>query len=92
MDNFKFYSQLQEQKFRKDENYLITLQSFMDFVKLMDIAKTRDDASAACECMGEIDDVKPPFADTLNIMNGLNYAQFLEAILRIAYYKKDNTD
>ena len=27
MDNFKFYSQLQEQKFRKDENFLITLQS-----------------------------------------------------------------
>ena len=24
-------------------------------------------------------------------MNGLNYAQFLEAILRIAYYKKDNS-
>ena len=92
MDNFKFYSQLQEQKFRKDENYLITLQSFMDFVKLMDIARSRDDASAACECMGEIDDVKPPFADTLNIMNGLNYAQFLEAILRIAYYKKDNSE
>lgn len=25
-------------------------------------------------------------------MNGLNYAQFLEAILRIAYWKKDNSD
>ena len=42
--------------------------------------------------MHEIDGVTIPFADTLNIMNGLNYAQFLEAILRIAYYKKDNSD
>lgn len=25
-------------------------------------------------------------------MNGLNYAQFLEAILRIAYWKKNNSD
>jgi len=74
MDNFKFYSQLHEQKFRKEENILVCLQSFMHFVKLMDIARSREDATAACECMGEIDDVKPPFMDTLNIMNGLNYA------------------
>lgn len=42
--------------------------------------------------MHEIDGVTIPFQDTLNIMNGLNYAQFLEAILRIAYYKKENSD
>ena len=42
--------------------------------------------------MHEIDGVSVPFTDTLNIFNGLNYAQFLEAILRIAYYKKDNSD
>ncbi len=40
----------------------------------------------------EIDGVSIPFADTLNVMNGLNYAQFLEAILRIAYWKKNNSD
>lgn len=56
----------------------------------MDIAKSREDASAVSEgCMGEIDGVQVPFAETLNSMNGLNYAQFLEAILRIAYYKKE---
>ena len=61
-------------------------------MKLMDIAGSREEASAASECMHEIDGVQIPFADTLNIMNGLNYAQFLEAILRIAYYKKENSD
>lgn len=30
------------------------------------------------------------FQDTMYLMNGMNYAQFLEAILRIAYWKKDN--
>lgn len=28
-----------------------------------------------------------PVEDTLNIKNGLNYAQFLEALLRIAFIK-----
>ena len=31
-----------------------------------------------------------PVEDTLNIKNGLNYAQFLEAILRIAYWRSEN--
>jgi hypothetical protein len=61
-------------------------------MKLMDIAKTKDEASSAAECMIEIDGVNIPFADTLNILNGMNYAQFLEAILRIAYYKKEHSD
>lgn len=61
-------------------------------MKVMDIASSREEASAASECMHEIDGVQIPFADTLNINNGLNYAQFLEAILRIAYYKKENSD
>lgn len=42
--------------------------------------------------MNDIDGVNTPFSDTLNVMNGLNYAQFLEAILRIAYWKKNNSD
>lgn len=28
-----------------------------------------------------------PFDDTLNIKNGINFAQFLECILQIAYFK-----
>lgn len=92
MDNFKFYSQMHEQKFKKEENTIIVLQSFIHFMNLMGIAKSKEQASAACECMMEIDGVSIPFADTLNVMNGLNYAQFLEAILRIAYWKKNNSD
>jgi hypothetical protein len=93
MDNFKFYSNLTENpNFTKEENAQICLQAFVHFMKLMDIARTKDEASAASECMHEIDGVNIPFADTLNIQNGLNYAQFLEAILRIAYYKKEHSD
>ena len=92
MDNFKFYASLQEQKFQKEENTMICLQEFVHFEKLMDIARSKEEATAAQECMHEIDGVIIPFADTLNIMNGLNYAQFLEAILRIAYYKKENSE
>ena len=71
---------------------MIIIQSFIHFMKLMDIARSKEEAEMATNCMLEIDGVTIPFQDTLNIMNGLNYAQFLEAILRIAYYKKDNSD
>ena len=57
MDNFKFYASLQEQKFQKEENTMIVLQEFLHFMKLMDIAKSREDASAISECMSEIDGV-----------------------------------
>ena len=57
MQNFKFYSNLTERKFNKEENTMICLQTFVHFMKLMDIAKTRDEATAAAECMIEIDGV-----------------------------------
>ena len=38
-----------------------------------------------CEDMHEL--INVPLSDTLNIKNGLNYAMFLESIIRIAYYK-----
>jgi len=74
MDNFKFYASLQEQKFHKEENTMIVLQEFIHFMKLMDIAKSKEEASAICESMAEIDGVQIPFSETLNSMNGLNYA------------------
>ena len=91
MDNFRYYAGLHEQRFQKEENMYIIMQSFINWMKVMGIAGTKDEASAAAECMHEIDFVHIPFQDTLNINNTLNYAQFLEAILRIAYYKKDNS-
>lgn len=92
MDNFKFYSGLHEQRFQKEENLYIIWQSFLNWMKVMDIARTREEATNTAECMQEIDFVIIPFQDTLNVNNNLNYAQFLEALLRIAYYKKDNSD
>jgi len=38
----------------------------------------------------EIEGVKDRVNDTLNINNGMNYAQFLEAILRIACARSEN--
>jgi hypothetical protein len=92
MDNFTFYCGLQEQKMAKDENKMITLSSLIHFMKIMGIATSREEVSSASEAMREIDGINLPFSDSLNIMNGLNYAQFLEAILRIAYWKKENSD
>ena len=40
----------------------------------------------------EIDGITMPVDDTLNIKNGLNYAQFLEALLRIGYLKADASE
>ena len=72
---------------------MITLQEFTHFMKLMDMARSKEEVSTvAAESMGEIDGVEIPFSDTLNIMNGINYAQFLESILRIAYYKTKTSD
>lgn len=92
MDNFKFYSQVQPSNKKYEENQLILLQEFIHFMKVMGLADSKEDLSQTVECMMEIDGVKTPFADTLNIDNALNYAQFLEAILRIAYYKKNESD
>jgi len=76
----------------KDENKMITLSSFIHFMKIMKIADSKEEVIQASEAMKDIDGVNLPFGDTLNILNGLNYAQFLEAILRIAYWKKNNSD
>ena len=89
MDNFRFYSQLQQQIYTRDENKFILLQAFIHFMRIMKIANNRDLACGAAESMHQIDGVTITLNDTLNIANGLNYAQFLEAILRIAYWMKD---
>ena len=72
MDNFKFYSTLQDQKFRKEENTMITLQEFLHFMRVMGMATSNSEAFRITECMHEIDGVLIPFENTLNIFNGLN--------------------
>lgn len=90
MDNFKFYASLQDQKFHKEENTMITLEEFIHFLKVMRIASSRNEMRTFAEYIQEIDGFQASIQETLNIFNGMNYAQFLEAILRIAYYKKAN--
>ena len=61
-------------------------------MKTMRLAYSRDEALRLCEALHEL--IRVPLQDSLNIKNGLNYAMFLETIIRIAYYKLEfeNTD
>ena len=89
-DNFNFYCSLHPQVFRKKENDLMTLQGFIHFLKVMNLANNRQEFMRVCEALHEL--IHMPIADTLNIKNGLSYAMFLEAIIRIAYYKMEEAE
>ena len=89
-DNFEFYCALNPQIFRKKENAMMNLQCFLHFLKVMNLAQNRQDVMRLCECLHEI--IHLPISDTLNVKNGLNYALFLEAIIRIAYYKLEENE
>ena len=43
------------------------------------------------QSLHEIDGMFVPVDDTLNIKGGMNYAQFLSAILRIGYLKAEQS-
>jgi hypothetical protein len=53
----------------------------------MDLANSPTDIIRIYEKISEIEGLTTPVEDTLNIKNGINYAQFLEALLRIAFIK-----
>ena len=91
-ENFRFYANHFNQEYKnREENRMIVLQGFFHFLKLMDLATSpREVIDLFNSTLQEIDGVYMPVEDTLNIKNGINYAQFLEAILRIAYYRSDN--
>ena len=57
----------------------------------MNLAASPRDIVDMFQTLQLIDGVVLPVEDTLNIKNGLNYAQFLEAILRIGYIKAEET-
>ena len=69
---------------------MMNLQCFLHFLKVMNLAHNRQDVMRLCECLHEI--IHLPISDTLNVKNGLNYALFLEAIIRIAYYKLEENE
>ena len=91
-ENFTFYSKQFSQVYEhRSENEMIVLQGFFHFLKLMKLATHSRDVKHLFEnTLNEIDGVSIPLEETLNIKNGLNYAQFLEAILRIAYNRSSN--
>lgn len=82
-DYFSFYAALQPQFYDLKENEFVTIQSFMHFIKTFKLARSRKDTYDLLIQMEGI--ITYPIDDTLNIKNGLNFAKFLEAILRIAY-------
>lgn len=89
-DYFSFYAALQYQFYKLDENKFITLHSFMHFLKLFGIANTKDELRIYFQQLDTL--IIPPPENVLNIKNGLNFAQFLEAILRIVDIKAKNSD
>lgn len=89
-DYFSFYASLQYQFYKLKENEFITLHSFMHFLKLFGIATTKDEIRIYFQQLDSL--IIPPPENVLNIKNGLNFAQFLEAILRIVDIKARNSD
>ena len=69
---------------------MLNLQCFLHFLKVMNLAHNRQEVMRLCESLHEI--IHLPIADTLNVKNGLNYALFLESLIRIAYYKLDENE
>ena len=80
---FDFYASTHSQVFKKKDNELITLQGFLHFVKAGRFAKSKEELQLLLQNMENA--VPTPISDSLNVLNGINFAQFLEAIMRIAY-------
>lgn len=91
-DNFKYYASVFDPFYKRKENEMIPLQGFFHFLKLMNLARSSEEVMAMFGTLQEIDGITMPVDDTLNIKNGLNYAQFLEALLRIGYLKAEASE
>ena len=91
-ENFRYYASVCEPFYQRKENEMIPLQGFFHFVKLMNLTNTAEDLmSWFQQSLHEIDGMFVPVDDTLNIKGGMNYAQFLSAILRIGYIKAETS-
>ena len=88
-ENFKYYASVFDPFYKRRENEMIPLQGFFHFCKLMNLSRSAEEVVGMFTTLQEIDGVVMPVDDTLSIKNGLNYAQFLEAILRIGYLKAE---
>jgi len=91
-ENFRYYESVFEPFYRRKENGMIPLQGFFHFCKLMNLAQSAEELMSFFQLsLHEIDGMNVPVDDTLNIKGGMNYAQFLSALLRIAYIKADQS-
>ena len=89
-ENFKYYASVCEPFYTRKENEMIPLQGFFHFVKLMNLTNSAEELiSWFTQSLYEIDGMFSPVDDTLNIKGGMNYAQFLSAILKIGYLKAE---
>ena len=89
-DNFKYYASVCRPFYHRKENEMIPLQGFFHFVKLMNLTNSAEELIGWFQTsLHEIDGMYTPVDDTLNIKAGMNYAQFLSALLRIGYIKAD---
>lgn len=91
-ENFAYYACVFDPFYNRKPNEMIPLQGFFHFLKLMKLASSTKEVIDMFQTLNEIEGIHIPVEDTLNIKNGMNYAQFLEAILRIAYLKSDEME
>lgn len=90
-DYFSFYAALNAQIFIENkENKMITLQSYMHFLKLFGICTRKEEIDTYFQHLDTL--IIQPLNDTLNINNGFNFAQFLEATLRIIMLKSESIE
>ena len=66
---------------------MISIQGFIHFLKVMKLAGSYNEALRIFESLHEL--IRLPLQDSLSIKNGLNYAMFLETIIRTAYHKME---
>ena len=91
-ENFRFYASVFDPFYHKNVNEIIPMQGFINFAKLMNLAQSADELmSFFQQSLHEIDGIYVPVDDTLNVKGGVNYAQFLSALLRIAYIKAEQS-
>ncbi len=91
-ENFRFYESVFDPFYKRKENAMIPLQGFFHFCKLMNLASSAEEMNQFfTTSLHEIDGMHVPIDDTLNVKGGMNYAQFLSALLRIAYIKADQS-
>ena len=90
-DHFKYYASCFEQYYTThQENMMIVLQGFINFLKLMGLCKSAEEVvQLFAQTLREVEGIGHVVEDTVHNRNGFNYAQFLESLLRIGYVKAE---